>query len=145
MSLDDAKPVSLELRCTALLSSVPVLNELLEVAMKALQVEASVRHDVTLAIAELVTNLYRHEYGGREGEVGIGLQAEDRILQITVESTGAPFDLAAALKKAEERDPLEELTTGGMGLQLIDTLFDNFESTHEEGVGNRIVLQRRLG
>ena len=29
--------------------------------------------------------------------------------------------------------------------QLIDTLFDNFESTHEEGVGNRIVLQRRLG
>ena len=56
----------LELRTGASLSSVRVLTDLLEVALRALEVEEASRHDLALGVAELVTNVCRHEYVGEE-------------------------------------------------------------------------------
>lgn len=133
----------LELRCGAALTSIRVLNQLLEVAMASLDVDASLRHDATLAVAELVANVCEHEYAGRTGEVGVKLQVDPGELRIELQSHGPPFDLDAALAAAHAKDPLEKLQSGGLGLKLIESLFDEATCEHPEGV-NVIRLKKRL-
>ena len=133
----------LELRCGAALTSIRILNQLLEVAMASLAVEASLRHDATLAVAELVANVCEHEYAGRQGEVGVKLQVDPDELRIELSSQGPPFDLTAALARAHASDPLEHLQSGGLGLKLIESLFDEATCEHPGGV-NLIRLRKRL-
>lgn len=134
----------LELRCGAALGSVRVLNRLLEVALEALGVEDALRHDVTLGVAELVANVCQHETAGQgEAEVAVRLEVADERLELTLTSPGPAFDLAAAIARAEARDPLLELAPGGLGLPLLGALFDQVESSHAPGLGNRVVLRRR--
>lgn len=133
----------LELRTGATLQSIRVLNDLLEVALRALGVEEALRHDLALGVAELVANVCEHEYGeGGSGEVTLRLEGGPRELCLAVVSQGAPFDLAAALARAEANDPLEALQGSGLGLPMLVSLFDAVDHRYEQGVGNRITLRK---
>jgi len=143
VSEDTSRLNFLELRCGAALTSIRILNQLLEVAMASLDVERSVRHDATLAVAELVANVCEHEYTGQTGEVAVKLQVDADELRIELSSQGPPFDLRAALDRAAATDPLEKLESGGLGLRLIHSLFDEAVCEHPDGA-NLIRLRKRL-
>lgn len=129
----------LELKVGARLAAVRVLNDLLDVALRALAVGEELRHDVTLGVAELVANVCEHEYGGRDGDVGVRLDVSHEEVRVTVLSRGEAFDLEAELLRARERDPLE--TDGGRGLVLLDALFDEVRLERDAG-HNRITLRK---
>lgn len=129
----------LELKVGARLAAVRVLNDLVDVALRSLAVGDELRHDVTLGVAELVANVCEHEYGGREGDVGVRLDVTHEDVRVTVLSDGATFDLEAALARARDRDPLE--TDGGRGLVLLDALFDEVRLERDDGK-NRITLRK---
>ena len=136
----------LEMRTEAVLGSIRVLNDLLEVALRALGVPGDQRHDLALGLAELVANVCQHEYaavGDSSPGVTVALDARDGDLLLTVTSFGPPFDLKAQIQIATARDPLEELAGSGLGLPLLVALFDELESTYEQGPGNVITLRKR--
>lgn len=132
----------LELRTGASLSSIRVLNELLEVASRALGVDPSLQHDLALGVAELVANVVEHELEGSNGEVLVRLEHSGDQLVLTVSSSGPPFDLEAALAHAANHDPLAELQGSGLGLPLLVALFDKIEHDYDAELGNRISLRR---
>lgn len=134
----------LEVRLGADLRAPRVVCALLESALGALEVHPSLRHDVTLAVAEVVTNVVEHEYRGAPGEVGVRLEVAPDRLHVVVESQGTPFDLGAALARAAASDPLAELAGRGLGLILVGSLFDEAASVHEPGRGNVVTLVKRL-
>lgn len=142
-----AKAISfLEMRTDAVLGSIRVLNDLLEVALSALGVPDAQRHDVALGLAELVANVCQHEYasgGDVTNGVTVTLDARAKDLVLRVTSHGPPFDLQAAIDKAADRDPLEDLDGSGLGLPLLAGLFDSLECRHEEGQGNQITLTKK--
>ncbi|MGE0707972.1 MAG: ATP-binding protein [Planctomycetota bacterium] len=133
----------LELRTSAALNEIAVLNELLEVAARALRIDPALRHDLTLAVAELVANVVEHELKGGPGEVTVRLERRPGELLLTLNSAGPPFDLDAILASAAARDPLAELDGSGLGLPLLAALFDGIEQSWTEGEGNRIALRRK--
>jgi anti-sigma regulatory factor (Ser/Thr protein kinase) len=132
----------LELRTSAALSSIRVLNDLLEVACRALGLKSELVHDLALGVAELVANVVKHELAEQPGEVVVRLEQVEQELVLTVVSAGPPFDLDAALDQAEARDPLQDLDGSGLGLPLLLGLFDRIEHDYEVGRGNRIALRR---
>ena len=140
--------VYLEIRTGAALRSIRVLNELLEVALRALGIEDASRHDLAMGVAELVANVCEHEYqGGRlrdptGGEVGLRLDGTASELRLTVTSQGPRFDLDAALERARVHDPLEALDGSGLGLRMLDALFDAIDHAYQADAGNRITLRR---
>jgi hypothetical protein len=71
VSEPSAHPTFLEVRIGARLPAVRILNDLLDVALRAVGVDEGVRHDLTLGVAELVANVVEHEGGA--GEVGLRL------------------------------------------------------------------------
>ncbi len=131
-----------EVRVGARLPAVRFVNDLLETALAAVGVDAGVAHDLTLGVAELVANVCEHEYGPGGGEVGVRLDVGADALILTVTSDGGPFDLEGALREAAERDPLEALDEGGLGLPMLVALFDEVRHRHEAGRGNTITLRR---
>ncbi len=136
----------LEVRMPAVLASIRVINEILEVGLRELKVEPSLRHDVALGIAELVANVHRHEYQGREdGDVIVRIDLDSATLQVTVESHGPKFDPLAAELSKEAPDPLDlpELEAGGLGFPLLHGLFDEVKYDYEEGRGNLVYLRKR--
>jgi anti-sigma regulatory factor (Ser/Thr protein kinase) len=134
-----AAPTFLELRIGARLAAVRTLNELLEVALRALGIEDPLRHDVTLGVAELVANVVEHERG--DAEVGVRLDVAKDEVRLTVHSVGPRFDLQAALARAGARDPLSATDEGGLGLLILAGLFDEVR-LDEAPAGNRIVLRK---
>ena len=129
----------IELRIGARLAAVRVLNDLLDVALRSLAVDDDLRHDVTLGVAELVANVCEHEYGGRDGDVGVRLDVSHEEVRVTVLSHGRAFDLDAALVRATKLDPLE--TDGGRGLVLLTGLFDEVRLERDQD-RNRITLRK---
>lgn len=145
--MSDAE-VYLEVRTGAALRSIRVLNELLEVALRALEVEDAIRHDLAMGVAELVANVCEHEYEAGPlrnpdgGDVGLRLDGTSGEIRLTVTSQGPPFDLGAALDRARNHDPLEALEGSGLGLRMLDALFDAIDHAYEQEVGNLITLRR---
>ena len=144
MSSPDKAISFLEMRTDAVLGSIRVLNELLEVALTALGIVEAQRHDVALGLAELVANVCQHETSaGGDGRITVSLDARSNDLVLRVVSEGPPFDLQDAIEKAANRDPLADLDGSGLGLPLLVALFDSLECSHDGGQGNQITLTKK--
>lgn len=134
----------LELRTEAVVGSIRVLNDLLDVALIALGTPEQQRHDLALGLAELVANVCEHELAnGDDGAVTVSLDVRSGDLELHVCSQGPRFDLDAALERASQRNPLDDLLGSGLGLPLLVGLFDAVEHDYEDGRGNRITLRKR--
>lgn len=136
----------LELRTSAVMGSIRVLNELLEVALRALGTDPALQHDLALGVAELVANVVEHEVeaSGQGSEVVVRLDTSPGELVLSVTSQGPRFDFEAALAHAESHDPLENLDGSGLGLPLLKALFE-LGHEYSEGAGNVITLRRKTG
>lgn len=134
----------LELRTSAVMGSIRVLNELLEVALRALGTDPALQHDLALGVAELVANVVEHEVEahGQGSEVVVRLDTSPGELVLSVTSKGPRFDFEAALAHAENHDPLENLDGSGLGLPLLKALFE-LSHDYAEGKGNVITLRRK--
>lgn len=93
--------------------------------------------EVILAVDEALTNVIRHSYGGRAGEVHIVLQGfEDRV-EIQIRDFGEKF--------VPSKIPAPELPPkrpGGLGLYLIKTLTDKSEYSAAPQGGNQLLLTK---
>jgi len=94
-----------------------------------------------IALAELITNVVRHGYRGREpGPLALELALEnDRFVARLVDG-GSPFDPRRA---ARLPDP-EELAEGGYGLAIVQKVMDDVEWRTVPGVGNETIVRKRL-
>ncbi|EJS66420.1 anti-sigma B factor RsbW [Bacillus cereus] len=93
--------------------------------------------DMKIAISEACTNIVQHAYKEDDGEITIifGLY-EDR-LEIMVADNGVSFDFTALKSKVGPYDinkPVENLPENGLGLYLINTLMDDIQIMHDEGM-----------
>jgi sigma-B regulation protein RsbU (phosphoserine phosphatase) len=99
------------------------------------------RHDLDLALDEVIANVIRHGYGeDAPGPIALRLSlAGDRVrLEIA--------DRAAAFNPLDAPDPGSRPVEGGggLGIQLLRQFMDRVEYVREKGE-NRLVLERRRG
>jgi serine/threonine-protein kinase RsbW len=96
--------------------------------------------DLKLALTEAVSNSVRHAYSEGSGFVSIAYEIRSHILAVEVVDDGEGFD--------PERPPAlegEELTEGGLGIEIIKTIADEFELQSQAGArGSRLRFAKRL-
>ncbi len=89
--------------------------------------------DLNLVLEEVVSNVIRHGYRGREdGEVSIGLHLTGRVVTITVEDEGTPFN-PLDHPDPQLAMPPEERMVGGLGIYLVRQLMDEVNYRTEGG------------
>ncbi|GGE34454.1 serine-protein kinase RsbW [Pullulanibacillus camelliae] len=94
--------------------------------------------DIKVAISEAITNAVNHAYSeDEEGEVAVRFQLLPDRLEIMVADKGRSFNVNAILEEMKPLDAsasLEELSEGGLGLFLIDTLMDQVTFNNDSGI-----------
>jgi serine/threonine-protein kinase RsbW len=89
--------------------------------------------DLKLALTEACTNSVRHAYEGDEGVVEIVYELYPDRLVIEVSDTGEGFEPI----DGDGMDP-EELSEGGLGIAIIQSLADELQIDAREGGGSRL-------
>ena len=90
--------------------------------------------DLKLAVTEACSNSVRHGYGnGREGTVEISYELQPDRLIVEVEDDGPGFDADT------RRDAAGDLVEGGLGIEIIRSVADEFEAGERpDGGGFRL-------
>jgi serine/threonine-protein kinase RsbW len=94
--------------------------------------------DLKIAVSEACTNAVHHAYSDvEEGEVTIGFGLHDDRLEIMVADSGRSFDfdeIREEMGPIKRDHPVDDMTEGGLGLFLIDTLMDRVQVSNNAGV-----------
>ena len=98
---------------------------------------------LNLALEEVVSNIIRHGYGGREdGEVSLAIHLAPEAVVVTVEDDGVPFN-PLELPDPDLTVPLEEREVGGLGVYLVRQLMHEV-SYRAEGGRNILRMMMRI-
>ena len=112
--------------------------------LEDLGVDAEVRDDVALAIAEACTNVLLHAFPGRAVEsFRLSAEVEGAELSLVIEDTG----VGLPAERVEDAGEVIDLTaTSGRGLHMIRELMTDVEvETGPDDHGTRLVMRRSLG
>jgi len=121
---------ALALPCEEL--SVPVIRRVLGDALRGLGVSGDCIHDILVAASEACTNVVRHS-STREYEVTGSIDGDTCVVSVTDHGDG----LGPVAR------PFGELAESGRGLDIMNSLMDDFTlTTASDGV--RVVLSKRL-
>lgn len=82
--------------------------------------------DVRLCVSEAVTNVVRHAYGTRRGELALVVEVEGDEVNVVVQDTGKGMTASS-----RRRD-------GGYGLKIIEKLASRYELRSKLGIGTEV-------
>jgi serine/threonine-protein kinase RsbW len=95
--------------------------------------------DVLVAVSEVCTNIIRHGYRRRGGEIRLRASKRGGAIRVTIEDDAPTFAPESA-----DAPPPETLAEGGYGLSLIHALTDRVEHERLAPRGNRTTLVKHL-
>jgi serine/threonine-protein kinase RsbW len=94
--------------------------------------------DIKVAVSEACTNAVNHAYRQEEeGKITVGFGVYEDRLEIMVVDRGQSFDFSVIHDQVGPFSgdlPVENMSEGGLGLFLIETLMDKVEISGESGV-----------
>ena len=105
--------------------------------------------DLKLALTEATSNSVRHAYAGGEGRIQITFELREDRLIVEVSDDGSGFDYpgaespASTERQAERRDrdgteEIDELSEGGLGIEIIRSIADEVELGSGPSGGSRL-------
>lgn len=108
-------------------------------------VQAEVRQELELVLAEALNNVVEHAYLFRhDGEIEIKIVLTPDELTATITDSGQKFDGPPPLKEVDlDATAFEDLPEGGFGWNLIRTLTDDIAFERKDG-HNCLRLTRKL-
>lgn len=103
--------------------------------------------DLKIAASEAVTNAVEHAYEeGEDGEVIVGCALFENKIEIMIADHGHSFDFEETKKHVgpyNDKEDVQFIREGGLGLYLMESLMDEVKVHHEEGV--TIFMTKYLG
>ncbi|MBZ0268724.1 ATP-binding protein [bacterium] len=137
------RPPRLRIDVAAVPECIPYLVDLTKRFLTSVGLDErseAVSH-LRIALAELITNVVRHGYAGREpGPLVVELAVEEACFTARLIDGGPPFD---ATRAADLPEP-ESLAEGGYGLGIVQKVMDDVEWRYVPGVGNETTVRKRL-
>jgi anti-sigma regulatory factor (Ser/Thr protein kinase) len=99
--------------------------------------------EVVLAVDEACANVMRHSYGGAlDGHIALALRSADGVFELELVDQGTPAPAEKVARKSlESPKDMDQLRPGGLGVQLIYSVFDDV--VYEPGTtqGNRVRMR----
>ena len=110
------------------LDSLGDIRDYVTAAANAASLEKKAIYRLNLAVDEIATNIITHGYGeaGREGDVHVIAEVDDKALTIHVEDTGAAYDPDQVQTPDSLDQPADQRPIGGLGVFLAIQSVDKF-------------------
>ncbi|TVP74289.1 MAG: ATP-binding protein [Rhodobacteraceae bacterium] len=121
---------SLQMQCDGELREIRSTVRTVETHLSALGLARDVIDDLNLALTEAMTNIARHGYLSKGGEISLSIRVEGDYLKCQLEDHGVAFNPDALGRSSP--DPAE-LREGGYGWYIIRKLSENLCYARENG------------
>lgn len=132
--------VVVQIKVEACPTKLCVLRHSVDQALAKLGLGADERLRLVLAVDEAAANIIRHAYCGQAGDIALTLSAHPDRLEFRLRDW-APTASAQCLKQKS----LSEVCPGGLGINLIDQVMDDWRiESVTSTAGNRMLMVRRL-
>ena len=97
------------------------------------------RHYLGLLLDELIANIVRHAYRGRDdGRIDIQIRHDGTVICVTLRDLGPPFD--PTLRAPADTTPdIENRNFGGLGIHFVQRMASNF-SYRRDGDANEVTF-----
>jgi anti-sigma regulatory factor (Ser/Thr protein kinase) len=103
---------------------------------------AGVRHDMYVALDEIISNAVKYGGRGARGRMSLGLSVDEDSVRATFSDDGVAFNPLTA-PEPDVKVSLEDRQIGGLGIFLVTHLMDEMKYERENG-RNCIELVKRL-
>jgi len=100
-------------------------------------------NNTKLAMDEACTNIIKHAYGDRAGDIRIDVQAEPGSVEINIFDRGRPFEWSK-VKDPDLQQYVEIGKKGGLGIYLMNRLMDDLDYSSSDA-GNRLFMAKKAG
>jgi anti-sigma regulatory factor (Ser/Thr protein kinase) len=132
----------------ATLNRLPALLDAVAEVCAAAGADATLRHDLRLAVEEACMNVMRHAYGGgAPGELVLEVAHEPRqgrpAIRVSLRDRGLPFD-PLSVAAPRQADDAELLPLGGLGVHLMRQVTDVQSYHYDAATGNNLTLVKFL-
>ena len=129
-------------------SSLDALGEISDFVVAAARAAGLDDHavwEVQLAVDEAATNIIVHASGDHDlqGPVTVRTELQGSDFIVCLQDNGAPFD-PTTVPKPDLTSPVEERSTGGLGLYLMHKLMDRVEFHFDPAGYNVLTMTKRL-
>jgi anti-sigma regulatory factor (Ser/Thr protein kinase) len=108
--------------------NVAVVRHVLGALAEALDLPPAVTADIRLAVTEACTNVVRHAYGDRAGDIDVVVRPRGRALEVIVADNGRGMG------------PSPDTSGPGLGLPLMAALADSLEIQGSATPGSRLMM-----
>jgi serine/threonine-protein kinase RsbW len=129
------------LRISAELAQLATIREFVAQTGRDLGLDQRTIQELQLAVDEASTNVIRHAYGGKGGEIEISVELDEGIVRLTIRDWGIPFD-PMAVPVPDVSAPLEQRKLGGLGLFLIHRVMDGVHFAFDAEQGNTLSMEK---
>jgi len=102
-------------------------------------VDEETASDVELVVSEMLTNVYKHSYKEKEGDVVVRAEVDDFKIVISIKDFGEKF----SPRDVREPDP-ETLSDHGYGLYIASQIMDKVEYILMHETGTEVILTKYL-
>ncbi|MBI3149929.1 MAG: ATP-binding protein [Betaproteobacteria bacterium] len=139
---------SIALGGPATLDRLPLLLNAVAEVCEAAGADATLRHDLRLAVEEACMNVMRHAYrSGAPGELALEVTREPwqgrPAIRVTLRDRGLPFD-PLAVAAPQPAEDAEHLPLGGLGVHLMRQVTDAQAYHYDVATGNHLTLVKFL-
>jgi sigma-B regulation protein RsbU (phosphoserine phosphatase) len=113
----------------------------LEREARGLGLDDDVRHDLTLALEEIITNISKYA-GLEEGEtVSLALQRREALVELAVRDPGSAFNPLEDARRARLGAATATAEVGGLGVHLMTGVTDEQHYRREDGCNVLLVIR----
>jgi phosphoserine phosphatase RsbU/P len=133
---------TLEIKLSNQLSELDRFSQTLSEFGQRHGLTSKVRHDLNLAMEEILTNIISYGYTDeRNHEITVRLSAQLGEVSVEIEDDGQPFNPLEA-PEPDITKPLEERKIGGLGIHLVRKLMDGVEYKRQ-GERNLLTIKKK--
>jgi serine/threonine-protein kinase RsbW len=130
------------LHCAARLENLAEVRRFVREVAESLGADPAALPDMLLAVDEAVTNIITHGYRGCEGSIEVEVRHEAGALVVCLRDEAAPFD-PLCVRPPDVTLPLEQRTSGGMGVHLMRQVMDEVSHCITAQGCNELTLVKR--
>ena len=127
------------------LDSLGPISDFVVATARAAGLDDKAAWEVQLAVDEAATNVILHAYGDHnlEGPITVDAGLESNEFIVRLHDQGAPFD-PDSVPEPDLDSPLEQRSTGGLGLYLMHKLMDQVAFDFDRAGYNMLTMRKRL-
>jgi serine/threonine-protein kinase RsbW len=104
------------------------------------EINETIIEDLKLAIDEACTNIIKHAYkGDTSKKIILKYKVSQKSFKVVIEDNGSKSNINVMKGRN-----LEDIRPGGLGIHLINRVFDVFEFDEKKKKGNRLKLEKYI-